>query len=83
MCDCGCEDEVLDLAGIEKKMKEMELKSAQFGLEYSRDQRKRDRVQSLLNVIETLSKGYVSDMNLKNEATNLATLSLIKELKSL
>ena len=83
MCDCGCEEEKLDSSEVDKEMKVIELRSARFGLEYSKDQRKRERLDSLLRVIETLSKGYVQDMSLKNEATNLATQALIKELKNL
>jgi len=68
---------------MEKQKQEQELAERKFSLELSKDQQRRDRIDCCLQVLSTLSEGYVSDMNLKNEATNLATRALIKELKGL
>jgi hypothetical protein len=68
---------------LEKRKAELDLEQMEFGMAYSRDQQKRERIDAMLKVIATVNEGYIKDMDLKNEAVTLAAKALVKELKEL
>ncbi len=66
---------------LEKRKQELDLEQMEFGMAYSRDQQKRERIDAMLKVIATVNEGYIKDMDLKNEAVTLAAKALVKELR--
>jgi hypothetical protein len=67
---------------LEKRKEELEVEQMEFGMAYSRDQQKRERIDAMLKVIATVNEGYIKNIDLKNEAVDLAAKALVKELRS-
>lgn len=63
------------------KQRELTLEEMKLSSIYQKDQLKRERIGTLLNVIECLGKNFISDMKIKSDASNLTTKVLISELE--
>ncbi len=66
---------------IKPDMRALDLVSKELDLESIKFSYKSGRINSLLEVIKTLSSQYVADKDLKNEVTNRAATLLKKELE--
>jgi hypothetical protein len=68
-------------AAQERIYGDLEIKMQQMNVDDFKTQSKHGRIGMLLNVIETLSRGYVGDKTIKDDCSNEAAKLLLIELK--